>query len=72
LATRAFEFAQQESSDGPRRHDRYPTKRADQCCVEVGKVQLERLLAGLSFNEGQQQPERVPVGGDGSDSRPFG
>ena len=39
-------------------------ERADQRCVEVVDVQLERLLAGLVVREAQQQPERVAVGGD--------
>jgi hypothetical protein len=39
-------------------------ERADQRCVEVVEVQLERLLAGLTLGEREQQPERVAVGGD--------
>ena len=40
-------------------------ERADQRRVEIVDVQLEWLLAGLLVREGQQQPERVAVGGDG-------
>jgi len=39
-------------------------ERADQRRVEIVDVQLERLLAGLSLGEGEQQPESVAVGGD--------
>jgi hypothetical protein len=39
-------------------------ERADQRCVEVVDVQLERLLAGLGVHETQQQRERVTVGRD--------
>jgi hypothetical protein len=39
-------------------------ERADQRRVEIVDVQLTRLLAGLLICEGQQQPERVAVGGD--------
>ena len=39
-------------------------ERADQRRVEIVDVQLERLLAGLSLREGEQQSERVAVGGD--------
>ena len=39
-------------------------ERADQRRVEIVDVQLERLLAGPLVREAQQQPERVPVGGD--------
>ena len=40
-------------------------ERADQRRVEVGEIELKRLLAGLLFDEPQQQPERVAVGLDG-------
>ena len=39
-------------------------ERADQRRVEIVDVELERLLAGLVVREGEQQPERVAVGGD--------
>jgi hypothetical protein len=39
-------------------------ERADQRRVEIVDVQLEWLLAGLLVREGEQQPERVAVGGD--------
>jgi len=41
-----------------------PEERADQRCVEIVDVQLERLLAGLFLREAQQQPKRVAVGSD--------
>jgi hypothetical protein len=44
-------------------------ERADQRRVEVGEVQLAWLIAGLLLGEGEQQPERVAVGGDGSRAR---
>jgi hypothetical protein len=36
----------------------------DQLSVEIGEVQLERLLAGLLVDEAEQQPECVAVGRD--------
>jgi hypothetical protein len=39
-------------------------ERVDQRRVEVVDVQLEGLLAGLLVREGEQQLERVAIGGD--------
>ncbi len=39
-------------------------ERADQRRVQVGEVELGRLLAGLPVCVAQQQPERVAVGDD--------
>ena len=39
-------------------------ERADQRRVEIVDVELAGLLAGSLMREGQEQPERVAVGGD--------
>ena len=40
-------------------------ERTDQRRVEIVDVQLTRLLANPLMSEGQEQPKRVSVGGDG-------
>lgn len=37
---------------------------ADECGVEIGQVEVRRLLAGLSLGVGEQEAKGVPVGVD--------
>ena len=39
-------------------------ERADQRCLEIVEVEIAGRLAGVLGGEGQQQPDRVAVGGD--------